>query len=195
MVGQAILPAAGFQPAGHAGKRVRSLNRLPHAAPAERSAAEPRQTPAALRNQPFEIEPVFVTAVVMESDGNQFPPLRSHLIQVGRDLFRSKVAHDSCLVLPFLHGHDDSSPRSTKSFVQLQRIWYRVTPNDRQFDATEGIDRIHTQRIPQFRGIEIDNISGDLDLPCQDSPGRFPHWFLRGAALLHLLIIPRSSDQ
>ena len=29
-VGQAILPAAGFQPAGPAGKRVRSLKRLPH---------------------------------------------------------------------------------------------------------------------------------------------------------------------
>jgi hypothetical protein len=29
-VGQAILPAAGFQPAGPAGKRVRSLDRLPH---------------------------------------------------------------------------------------------------------------------------------------------------------------------
>src|ERR1035438_1841122 len=30
IVGQAILPAAGFQPAEPAGKRVRSLDRLPH---------------------------------------------------------------------------------------------------------------------------------------------------------------------
>src|SRR5260370_41505797 len=29
-VGQAILPAAGFEPAGPAGERVRSLDRLPH---------------------------------------------------------------------------------------------------------------------------------------------------------------------
>src|ERR1019366_3436323 len=35
IVGRAILPAAGFQPAGPAGKRARSLNRLPHTGPAK----------------------------------------------------------------------------------------------------------------------------------------------------------------
>src|ERR1019366_4078347 len=40
-VGQAILPAPGFQPAGPAGKRVRSLNRLPQV----KGIIEPRHSP------------------------------------------------------------------------------------------------------------------------------------------------------
>src|ERR1035437_4428221 len=40
MVGRAILPAAGFQPAGPARMRVRSLYRLPHIATLRAPAAE-----------------------------------------------------------------------------------------------------------------------------------------------------------
>jgi hypothetical protein len=38
---------------------------------------------------------------------------------------------------------------------------------------------IAPQRIPQIRGIEIDNISGDFDLSGQNTRGRFKRRFLR----------------
>jgi len=53
-VGRAILPATGFQPAGPAGKRVRSLNRLPHSVAAEPESSEAIRKAIAAFNHPRE---------------------------------------------------------------------------------------------------------------------------------------------
>src|ERR1035441_6074956 len=83
------------------------------------------------------------------------------------------------------------------SFVQLQRLRYWVTLNDRQFDATQRLntsaDRIHQmQRIPQFRSIEIDDVSGDFDLSGQNTSGRFERRVLRRGLARPGSLAPRA---